>query len=245
MTCRAHESRSLLDSEEIAVRGEGRNHAKFSDAGADVHHRSNIEVIEPIGDARRHFDRCPELGRHDAQRFGQEAIEGPISPIPERLRRVSDARSKRFHLQPLAGCQVVEAATSVEYREQLRIQGCLSVQRFVHALHQGAMFRKDATRKLSPETPEELKCTPRLLEPGRAVYREEPREPFPWEVQSGQIERFLTGEEADRRFDGLGATLHAIEDPLQHADVVAEPRPEEAAIFVGAEPVDVKDLRRS
>ena len=38
--------------------------------------------------------------------------------------------------------------------------------------------------------------------------------------------------------------MHAVDDPLQHAHVLAEAGPEELAVLVAAEPVDVEDPRR-
>ncbi len=50
-------------------------------------------------------------------------------------------------------------------------------------------------------------------------------------------------DEADRGLDGLDLAVAAAEDPLQHARVLAEPGPQELAVLVLAEPVDVEDLR--
>ena len=52
------------------------------------------------------------------------------------------------------------------------------------------------------------------------------------------------GSEADRRLDGLGLAGHALEHPLEHPAVLAEPGPQEAAVVVLAEPVDEEDLRQ-
>ena len=49
---------------------------------------------------------------------------------------------------------------------------------------------------------------------------------------------------ADRGLDRLGLALDALDDPLEHPAVLAEARPQEAAVVVAAEPVDVEDLRQ-
>src|SRR5436190_20658400 len=52
------------------------------------------------------------------------------------------------------------------------------------------------------------------------------------------------GHGAERRLDAAPATLAALDDPLQHAHVFAEPRPDEFALGVAPEPVDAEDSRR-
>ena len=44
-------------------------------------------------------------------------------------------------------------------------------------------------------------------------------------------------------FHRVYLALAAVDDPLQHAQVVAEARPDEVPLVVRAEPVDVEDLR--
>ena len=51
-------------------------------------------------------------------------------------------------------------------------------------------------------------------------------------------------DEPDRRLDRLALAVAAAEDPLQHARVLAEAGPQELAVVVLAEPVDVEDLRQ-
>src|SRR6476661_1037774 len=50
--------------------------------------------------------------------------------------------------------------------------------------------------------------------------------------------------EAERGLLGAALAVGATEDPLEHAAVLAEARPQEAAALVLAEPVDVEDLRQ-
>src|SRR5690606_35276763 len=48
-------------------------------------------------------------------------------------------------------------------------------------------------------------------------------------------------QQSNRAFHCLRLALDAADDPLQHAHVLAEARPHEAAVVVLAEPVDVED----
>ena len=45
-------------------------------------------------------------------------------------------------------------------------------------------------------------------------------------------------------FDAAGRAFDAFQHPLQHAHIVAEARPDEVALLVGAEPVHAEDARR-
>src|ERR1039458_638384 len=63
-------------------------------------------------------------------------------------------------------------------------------------------------------------------------------------VEPSPIDIFIGGQPADRRFLGQGTAANAVYDPLQHANVIAESRPEKLPLAVLAEPVYVEDLRR-
>src|SRR5438128_7595059 len=65
------------------------------------------------------------------------------------------------------------------------------------------------------------------------------------EVEAAQVERRSGGYVADRGVGGAGARpVGALEDPLEHAQVLAVARPEELAVVARAEPVHPEDLRR-
>ena len=49
---------------------------------------------------------------------------------------------------------------------------------------------------------------------------------------------------ADRGLLGRSLAVDALDDPLQHPAVLAEARPQEAAVLVTTEPVDVEDARQ-
>src|SRR6202140_2746218 len=55
-----------------------------------------------------------------------------------------------------------------------------------------------------------------------------------------QVRRF--GEPTNRRIHSVHSAIAAFEDPFQHTAVLAVSGPEEFAVVVGAEPINVKDL---
>src|SRR5207248_1778191 len=63
------------------------------------------------------------------------------------------------------------------------------------------------------------------------------------DVEAVGVERAGSGNEPDRRVHGLRLAVTATEDPLEHAAVLAEARPQELPVAVLAEPVDAEDLR--
>src|SRR5436189_5001 len=75
------------------------------------------------------------------------------------------------------------------------------------------------------------------------VDRKHAPELLPLEVEALGLQRALGGHEADRGLGRLGATRAALDDPGQHPRVLAETGPQELAVVVLAEPVDVEDAR--
>ena len=63
-------------------------------------------------------------------------------------------------------------------------------------------------------------------------------------LQARPVEILVARHGAERRLHALRAALAALDDPGEHAHVLAEARPEELAVRVAAEPVDAEDLRR-
>src|SRR5690606_41390579 len=63
-------------------------------------------------------------------------------------------------------------------------------------------------------------------------------------VEPRDIEILRSRQVADRLLDGARAALAAVDDPAQHAQVLAEAGPQEAAVRVAPEPVHVEDLRQ-
>ena len=64
------------------------------------------------------------------------------------------------------------------------------------------------------------------------------------EIQSGPVEILEPGHPPDAGFLRQGAAAHAVDDPLQHAHVLAEAGPHEPSVCVLPEPVHVEDLGR-
>src|SRR5262245_27572189 len=63
-------------------------------------------------------------------------------------------------------------------------------------------------------------------------------------MDAAPIEVFIEWHPAERAFHRAGAAVDAVDDPLEDAEVIAEARPEELAVLIAAEPVDVEHSRR-
>src|SRR5882724_11338069 len=63
-------------------------------------------------------------------------------------------------------------------------------------------------------------------------------------VQALGIEIGRFGKPSDGRVNRVHLAVTTLEDPLQHAAVLAVSRPEELAVLIGAEPVDVENFRQ-
>src|SRR5690606_1106674 len=88
---------------------------------------------------------------------------------------------------------------------------------------------------------EVLRMQRELLLPGRPVDRGDPRIQLLRELESGPIEILVARRDAEHVLDAVGPPLDAPDHPLEHAHVVAEARPDELAVLVGAEPVHAED----
>ena len=64
------------------------------------------------------------------------------------------------------------------------------------------------------------------------------------QAEAVDVERLGRRDVADGRLDRGGLALDALDDPLEDAAVLAEARPQEAAVLVTTEPVDVEDRRQ-
>jgi len=93
------------------------------------------------------------------------------------------------------------------------------------------------------EQEEELFVAHDFFVPGGAVYVLELVEFGLGHVEAVPVHVFVVRGPADGGFFALGAAADAVYDPLEDAHVFAEAGPEELAVFVLAEPVDVEDAR--
>jgi len=64
------------------------------------------------------------------------------------------------------------------------------------------------------------------------------------EIEALPFDVLVPRHPAERALDGVAATVHSVDDPLQHPHVIAEAGPDELAVLVLTEPVDSEDLRR-
>src|SRR3712207_7256092 len=67
---------------------------------------------------------------------------------------------------------------------------------------------------------------------------------FPYTTLFRSVQRVRRRHVADRGLLGRRGALEPLDDPLEDPAVLAEARPQEAAVLVAAEPVDVEDLRQ-
>src|SRR6516165_6182479 len=83
-----------------------------------------------------------------------------------------------------------------------------------------------------------------FLAPQGRVDREECRERLWREIESLQIEVFRARQATDGGVARAGAAATTLEHPGEHPQILAKSRPEELAVGVAPEPVDVVDARR-
>src|ERR1044071_4482373 len=80
--------------------------------------------------------------------------------------------------------------------------------------------------------------------PAFAIYGHELIEFFRIKVQTTPVDVLIAGHPAERTLDRITAAMNAIDNPLQHAHIFAESRPEKFSLLIDAEPVDQKNARR-
>src|SRR5690606_31463423 len=91
---------------------------------------------------------------------------------------------------------------------------------------------------------EEFLVANQLLPPGRAIDGLQLLEGFARIIDSRPVDVIVPWLPADWRFLAARASAHPVDDPFQDAHVVGIARPEEATLFVLAEPVHMEDARR-
>src|SRR5690606_37450525 len=146
---------------------------------------------------------------------------------PRALALTSGARESS-RLKPLL--RRSRAMPALSLRGQFaRDPSLLRTQRFGHAVAIAVEILTDAAELGAPAFP---------------VEAEQPGLRFPGQGDAVQVQVLRARQRADRRVDGAGLALHAADHPLEHAQVVAETRPQEIATVALAEPVDVEQLRQ-
>src|SRR5919107_1331870 len=105
-------------------------------------------------------------------------------------------------------------------------------------------LRPQRGRQLLAEGGEPLLDLRQLLAPLLGVDREAGGEVVGGHVEPVGVERVRRRDVTDRRLVRGGRALDPLDGPLEHAAVLAEPRPDELALVVAAEPVDVENPRQ-
>ena len=153
-------------------------------------------------------------------------------------RQHADQRRGADRLRPGAGARLAadRSASTAKNESSLDYRGASRL-----AFELSAPSRRRARRRIRSGT-----CA--IVRDFLAPRRRRPRPAAPHrrvaDISAREVEVRLRGQVADRRFVRLDPAVAAFEDPLQHAQVVAVARPQELAVLVPAEPVDVEDARQ-
>ena len=144
---------------------------------------------------------------------------------------------------PEAGNRRRRSVSSAKKPDQARLAsgGAGSAQALLHAVE----FRVHGLgRALADTRPGRRGCPRASLRQASCFTLSSSCEHFRADVQALHVEVLRARQVADGGFLRAGAAGAALEHPRQHAQVVAEARPQELAVGALAEPVDVEDLRR-
>src|SRR5208337_4600371 len=101
-----------------------------------------------------------------------------------------------------------------------------------------------ALRQMRAETVKVFADKRNLGKPSVNIHAQQRVELCGGDVQAVGIEIGRPWKPSNRCFQSMSLALATLEDPFQHPAVLAVARPEKLAVFVGAEPVHVKDLRK-
>src|SRR5947207_14656149 len=110
--------------------------------------------------------------------------------------------------------------------------------------YEGVALFQQFIRHHAAERTKKLFMLVQFLLPLRMINLEKFGNAFVIDVQLSQIEIMQTGQPADWRFDGAAVAFATVDDPLEHAHVVAKTGPEKSSALAFAEPVHVKNQRR-
>src|SRR6187402_2562356 len=133
------------------------------------------------------------------------------------------------------------SATSARTTERARkARAAGSAEALFHALELGVHGPRSAAAEFD-QVATDLRD---FLAPGVLLDAEQFLDDFGPDVQALEVQILRSRQVADGGFLRACAARDAVEHPGQHAQVVAETRPQELAVRALAEPVDVEDLRR-
>src|SRR5262245_27322919 len=147
---------------------------------------------------------------------------------------------------PMAGSAAVAAvaATADSSSAQAICRRCIVSPPVVlaHPAGEGVPLPRHLTGQAITELGEELADVLGLLAPVFARHREEIAHHGVSHLEPAGVDAARGGQQPDGRLGSGGAILAARDDPLEHAQILAEAGPDEAAVLVLAEPVHVEDL---
>src|SRR5689334_3268731 len=104
------------------------------------------------------------------------------------------------------------------------------------------MFEPKGLRHALPQLVEPLHLQRELITPGVEIDVCECLESPFVHRESAPVDIPESRHPAERGFHRASATVHALDDPLEHAHVFSEAGPHELASLVATEPVDAEDM---
>src|SRR6185437_8925099 len=114
-----------------------------------------------------------------------------------------------------------------------------------YAPRQPVALSQQPIGSLVAKAPEERVVRYELDLPLVAIDTHHAREAASVELEAGPVEMGVFGNEAEQRLCRPRLAGAALEDPLEHAHVLSEARPDEAAVRILSEPVHAEDPRRT
>src|SRR5690606_5792465 len=163
---------------------------------------------------------------------------GQPRPLAHRLAAPRCFTTSTWYVRTLHG---VDPVQSVDEPCKVRVAGVLASG--AEAALEPVQLGPQDGGQLVAELLEPLGDLRQLGLPLLDVDAEQPLQAFPVDVQTLEVQALRRRHVADRRLDRVGHTVDALDDPLEDAGVLAESRPEELAVLVAPEPVDVVDPR--
>src|SRR5260370_13039667 len=113
----------------------------------------------------------------------------------------------------------------------------------LEALREAAMFVHHFPGQTIAELIKKLFCIGQFRLPVFRIYAQEFVDRFGGDFQAIQSESVARGNEADGGFLRLAAAFHALQNPLQSADIFAEAGPQEFSVRAAPEPLHMENFR--
>src|SRR4029450_9161468 len=114
----------------------------------------------------------------------------------------------------------------------------------VEALLQSLVFRLNLTRQARAKLREELPLRGDLILPIGTIDLQQFFQRASGQIESLALDAIWGRDPTDGGFNSLATAAHPLQDPFQYPHVLSKTRPEEIALGVCAEPINLENLRR-